>query len=488
MNTTMRKQRFLFLGFLLAISIICSPALGLQDSDPKQEPKSEQKQDENKKQDDEKKSDDNKKADEKEKRKKQLRTGTQRLGRMLPYSRASNEMVAVLGPVAASASQSTATVYSGKEQVALGVIVSDDGFILTKASQLDDKLRVFAAGQSFEAEVVGIHKKSDLAMLKVDAENLPVANFTTDGAPRLGSWLASAGPDEDPFAVGVVAVESRRISGSRAFVGIMPVQATDREGVRIDSVTPDSPADRADLLVNDVITKIDKAVIKNPNDLRSTLAKYEAGDRVELTVVRGDKELKIGLELAAFGKFNPQFERSNQQNRMGSKLSQRRRDFPMAFQHDSGLNANQCGGPLVDLSGRIVGINIARAERVSSLALPVPAILPVIEELKSGELSPSVVNQPRIAEIDAQIAKIKGQLDGLPEKQMALRLKVDVQEARREELTRMIEELQNRLENLDTDKDQKDELNKLKKEIFTFKRRIKKLESEKKDLMNGVVK
>ena len=68
-------------------------------------------------------------------------------------------------------------------------------------------------------------------------------------------------------------------------------------------------------------------------------------------------------------------------------LSQRRSGFPIAIQHDCVLRPNECGGPLVDLDGNVVGINIARADRVSSLALTAGIVQQRIEEMKLGRLA-----------------------------------------------------------------------------------------------------
>src|SRR5690606_17538087 len=70
-------------------------------------------------------------------------------------------------------------------------------------------------------------------------------------------------------------------------------------------------------------------------------------------------------------------------------LSERRTGFPLALQHDTVLTPQECGGPLVDLDGRCVGINIARAGRVNSYALPASVVLPLVAEFKAGKYSPS---------------------------------------------------------------------------------------------------
>ena len=468
--------------FTTCAALLAAPSFGIQETERKEKSKTQQKKSDSETPEKEKE------QKKKSKPKKQIRTHTQRIGRMLENSRGSNAMIEIVNPLTTSASEATVAVMSGKKQVALGMIVDADGYILTKASELAKDLSVVSGEESYEATVYGIDSKTDLALLKIEAENMTVAKLDPVELPALGNWLACPGPGEEPFSIGIVAVEARRISGSRAFVGISPVDAEDRDGVRINSVTADSPADHAGLRINDIILKIDDANTNKVPDLRAKLAKHEPGDRVTLTVERGDKEMTIDMELAAANTFMQQAERINQQNRMGSVLSKRRSGFPLVFQTDVGLNANQCGGPIVDLTGNIVGINIARAERVSSLALPVETILPVIELLKSGELAPAFVNRSRIKAIESEIADLSKDLDlpKLESRKHELRLKVDVAQARRDEIEKAIAELQLRLEKIDELEEEETELKKLSREITSNKRSLKKLEEERESLKSGL--
>ncbi len=52
--------------------------------------------------------------------------------------------------------------------------------------------------------------------------------------------------------------------------------------------------------------------------------------------------------------------------------------------HDTVLQAAQCGGPVVDLDGRTIGLNIARADRTASYAIPAGTVRKVVDELLSG--------------------------------------------------------------------------------------------------------
>src|SRR5690606_15227199 len=86
------------------------------------------------------------------------------------------------------------------------------------------------------------------------------------------------------------------------------------------------------------------------------------------------------------------------------QLSFRRTGFESVLQHDTFLLPEHCGGPLCDLDGHVVGINIARAERIASYALPAAAILPWIDELKSGRSDSLIVRRGDTRESRARSA------------------------------------------------------------------------------------
>jgi serine protease Do len=80
--------------------------------------------------------------------------------------------------------------------------------------------------------------------------------------------------------------------------------------------------------------------------------------------------------------------RGNMQDSMGSILSNRRGGFPVILQHDTVLRHTDCGGPLVDLDGKVVGINISRTGRVESYAIPAEVVQKRLDDLMSGKLAP----------------------------------------------------------------------------------------------------
>ena len=129
----------------------------------------------------------------------------------------------------------------------------------------------------------------------------------------------------------MVGVDLRKIPPSRPFIGITMINAEGKDGVQIMTRVPRSPAEEAELLVGDIITHLDEIAIKDREALQETLGQYDVNDRVTLTILRGSDVKKIKLTLADSDKTSPVFDRSNQQNSMGSVLSRRRKDFPNAF-------------------------------------------------------------------------------------------------------------------------------------------------------------
>ncbi len=409
------------------------------------------------------------------------------------YSKRAGEFVAVFKPLIVSAEASTVKIMSGKRQLALGIVVDADGFILTKASELKGELTCnFPDGRSATATVFGVHPETDLAMLKIDLKNLNPIQWSTEPTPAVGHWLVTPNLQKSTLDVGIVGVNERVIPPSDPFIGIGPAAPGDESaekvaGAKINMVVAGSPADDADLMVGDLITRIDDVEIIDWPGLQKTLKQYDVDDRITLTLSRAGKEMKIKLTLAERDKISPQNDRSNQQNSMGSILSRRRKDFPNAFQHDSMLNSSSCGGPVINLDGQVVGVNIARAGRVDSLALPVQTVLPIIALLKTGELVPALVNQARLAEIDKELAELTSRMAGLPSKKSALETQFQVEKAKQEELEKILKDVQDRLKVIDLkSKNFGTELDSVKNELKTSEKTRQRLEADRKQLSTGV--
>lgn len=87
----------------------------------------------------------------------------------------------------------------------------------------------------------------------------------------------------------------------RAFIGIGYNELRDRDGLLVERVVRDSPAHAAGILANDIILKIDDAVIKDGRDLEVTIANYNSGDEVVLTISRNQEETLLPLTFTSLG-------------------------------------------------------------------------------------------------------------------------------------------------------------------------------------------
>ncbi len=291
--------------------------------------------------------------------------------------------------VVADASRSTVRVLCDDRRTSLGVIVDENGYILTKASELSGEVSCQILGRdTMPARIVAIDEQWDLALLKVDASDLTPIQWSDEQAPAVGSWLATPGLDALPIAIGVVSVGPREIERRMPALGI--VLDNSEQGPRILRVLDDSGAARAGVKEGDVVRELDGKAMDSRETLIEAIRQYSPGDKVRLTVDRGEKTLKIE---ATLGEFNSMVHgnREEFQNALGGQLSRRRAGFPLAIQHDTVLTPSQCGGPIVDLEGRAIGLNIARASRVGSYALPAPAIRPLLEQMMGGTMVTTTV-------------------------------------------------------------------------------------------------
>jgi len=378
-----------------------------------------------------------------------------------------------------------------KRQIALGTIVSEKGWVLTKASELKGQLFCeTVSGELVEAQIFGLDPEYDLALLKIidqsSKHDWQAAKWAGPAAAITGDWLATPLDHEDDSHLGVVSVDSRLIPPSKPFIGIYMNNARPT-GIQVVEVQLKSPASKCGLKVNDVIMKIDDAPVKNIEKLREYLEQCDAGDVVTLTVMRDDKERKMKLTLANRDKVSKENERSNQQNRMGTRPSGRRKNFPLAFQHDTTLQANECGGPVVNLDGEVVGVNVARAGRVASLAIPAQRVLEIIEELGTGAYSPEIVNAKRIRQVDVEIDETKEfaeQLELRIEKLMESQTdSAEVLPGYQAAVDEMVAELDQLRKKID---DQKTDLEESRREVIRINRFIKDLKRERKRLETGV--
>ncbi|MEN7547977.1 trypsin-like peptidase domain-containing protein [Rapidithrix thailandica] len=98
-----------------------------------------------------------------------------------------------------------------------GVIFSQDGYIVTNNHVIDNanKIEVVYQKKTYEAELIGTDPSTDLALLKVEAHNLPAIQVNSSRNVQVGDWVLAVG---NPFnlnstvTAGIVSAKGRRIN------------------------------------------------------------------------------------------------------------------------------------------------------------------------------------------------------------------------------------------------------------------------------------
>lgn len=265
-----------------------------------------------------------------------------------------------------------------------GFIISPDGYVLTNRHVVDgaDSVTVkLTDRREFKAKVVGSDEQSDVALLKIDASDLPVLRIGDSNQLKPGQWVVAIG---SPFgldhsvtagivsAVGranpyanqnyvpfiqtdvainqgnsggpllntrgeVVGINSQIFSQSGGYMGIsfaIPVDMAmnvakqlrttgkvergmigvrlqgitadiakasglpDTRGALVSEITAGSAAEKAGLQVGDVIRAVNGNAIVQSSDLPPIIGGMTPGTRVDLSILRDGKTLKVPVTLS----------------------------------------------------------------------------------------------------------------------------------------------------------------------------------------------
>ena len=293
---------------------------------------------------------------------------------------------------------------SQAEATGSGIIISEDGYILTNNHVISSessysyyaiqeatglKVNLYGDTESYDATVVGTDSYTDLAVIKIDktgltpatlgdSQNVKVGEFVmaignplgmdysvtcgvvsavnrevesdgvtytaiqTDAAINSGNSggalvnangevigintlkLAGTGIEGVGFAIPISSttsivnqlIENKTVK--RPYIGISGSaldSATAKrynlpEGVYVESVEKDSPADKAGIKQTDIITKIEGNEVKSVNELNKIKYTYNIGDTVTLTIMRNNEEIEVKVTLTEM----PQEEESTENN------------------------------------------------------------------------------------------------------------------------------------------------------------------------------
>lgn len=122
------------------------------------------------------------------------------------YSSAINKAYETV--VEINSTKSSTSFYFGRSEstsAGSGVIISDDGYIVTNHHVIKDADKVTVklnSGETFEAKLIGGDSRSDLALIKIDVNNLHYSNFVNSDELQMGDPVIAIG---NPLGEGITA-------------------------------------------------------------------------------------------------------------------------------------------------------------------------------------------------------------------------------------------------------------------------------------------
>ncbi len=98
-----------------------------------------------------------------------------------------------------------------------GFIISNDGYVLTNAhviNEADEVIVKLADKREFKAKIIGADKRTDVALLKIDATGLPKVTIGDSAKLKVGEWVAAIGSPfglENTMTAGIVSAKGRAL-------------------------------------------------------------------------------------------------------------------------------------------------------------------------------------------------------------------------------------------------------------------------------------
>ena len=109
-------------------------------------------------------------------------------------------------------------------------MISSDGYIMTNNHVVEDADEIQVTlndRRVYDAKVIGLDEPSDLALLKVEAIDLPYVEFGDSDSLRVGDWVLAIGSPfglEFSAAAGIVRAKGRSIPGRSTSISMSFIQ------------------------------------------------------------------------------------------------------------------------------------------------------------------------------------------------------------------------------------------------------------------------
>lgn len=285
------------------------------------------------------------------------------------------------GKVAEIAKRTTIRLERNGKLIALGAIVDPRGFILTKASScVGARQAVASNGNSYDIRIRKRDEVLDLAIYEILSANNSFQSVEWFDEPikKSPAWVVGSSPDLSEIRTGMASGTPRKIGREGGVMGVLLGSNGKKVGgVRISEVVPQAAAYKAGLQASDVIVKIDGRKVLTSDQVIKLVSAKDPGDLIRVEIKRKSRNQTFGVTL---GHRSVTFDLFNRNLQMSGPVSKRKDNFPFILQHDLPLPKEGMGGPIFDLDGACIGINIARVDRVTIYSLPSEVLVDAVGE------------------------------------------------------------------------------------------------------------
>ncbi len=179
-----------------------------------------------------------------------------------------------------------------------GFVVSSDGLILTNAHVVDGSDRVTVTlkdGSSYQGRVMGTDSLTDMAVIKIEAENLPILTFANSEQLQPGDWAIAIGNPlglDNTVTTGIVSATGR----SSAQIGV-----ADKRVSFIQTDAAINPGNSGGPLLNarGEVIGINTAIIQNAQGIGFAIPINTARDVAEALIAKGKVDHPyLGIQMA----------------------------------------------------------------------------------------------------------------------------------------------------------------------------------------------
>ncbi len=334
-----------------------------------------------------------------------------------------------------------------------GVIISDDGYIVTNNHVIAgaDKIEVTLNDRRiYDAEIVGADASTDVALLKIKEKGLPFLNYGNSDAVKIGEWVLAVG---NPFnlnstvTAGIISAKGRNNildvskrpiesfiqtdaavnpgnSGGalvntngeligintaiasnngayqgysfavpvnivkkvisdmvefgtvqRAYIGVS-IQDIDSKfaadknikqlnGVYVNGVNLGGSAQEAGIEEGDVITRIQDIPVSSVSELQEQVSKYRPGDKVNVNLLRNNREMNIGVTLKTLDNTTRLIKKSDLVSAsvaaLGAEFTQMESNDLARLRLENGVRVNKLG------AGKLAQVGIKEGFIITSI-------------------------------------------------------------------------------------------------------------------------